>query len=178
MTGADARPGTQGPGLIQTGRRPSGSSGSPSGRPVDRPPGGTPAPRRAARLGAVTCLVLVLLAVTWPSGSQIAGLKDGLGPWFLSEQDKDVVLNLVMLAPPTFLATIGWQRVPWWAWALAGCALGCCAELAQLLAPLDRRPSLDNVVQNAVGAWAGALAALVLLRRPWSARRTGAGAGH
>ncbi|VEG28720.1 VanZ family protein [Actinomyces howellii] len=138
-------------------------------------PAGTPGSRRAARTGAVACLVLVLLAVTWPSGSQIADLKDGLGPWFLSAHDKDVVLNLVMLAPPVFLATVGWQRVPWWAWALAGCALGCCAELTQLLAPLGRRPSLDNALQNAVGAWTGAVLALMVLHLPRVPRRSGSG---
>ena len=37
--------------------------------------------------------------------------------------------------------------------------------LQSLLPMLERRPSLANVGQNAVGAWAGALTAWYLLRR-------------
>ena len=54
----------------------------------------------------------------------------------------------------------------WWRWALAGCALGAGAEFVQWALPaLDRRAAWTNVVENAVGAWAGALAAWYLLRR-------------
>ena len=41
--------------------------------------------------------------------------------------------------------------------------------LQSLLPMLERRPSLANVGQNAVGAWAGALTAWYLLRR-WHLR--------
>ena len=108
------------------------------------------ATHRLARTGAAVCLVVILLAVLWPSGGDVAQAKSILGLWFLSEADKDVVLNLVMLAPLTFLGTLGWPRVPWWAWALLGCALGASAELTQLLVTaLDRRASWANVGQNA-----------------------------
>ena len=123
------------------------------------------AAHRLARTGTVVCLVVILLAVLWPSGGDVAQAKSILGLWFLSEADKDVVLNLVMLAPLTFLGALGWPRVPWWAWALLGCALGASAELTQLLVTvLDRRASWANVGQNAVGSWAGALAALAVMR--------------
>lgn len=121
--------------------------------------------RLLAQISTLACLVVVGVAVTWPSGSDVSGAKDVLGWWLPSPQTRDVVLNLVMLAPPTFLATLGWPRVPWWAWALVGCAIGAGAELIQLAAPeLGRRPSLANVFQNAAGAWAGALLAHVLVR--------------
>lgn len=127
----------------------------------------TPHQRALARAGALTCLVVVAVAVTWPSGTDAAGAKDLLGWWLPSRQARDVVLNLLMLVPPAFLATLGWPRAPWWAWALAGCAIGAGAELLQLAVPeLGRRASLANAAQNAAGAWAGALAAH-LVARTW-----------
>ena len=61
---------------------------------------------------------------------------------------------------------MGWRDIPWWMWALVGCVVGLSAEVLQSLLPmLERRPSLANVGQNAVGAWTGALAAWYLLRR-------------
>ena len=97
---------------------------------------------RFARVAAVILLAIVCVAVVWPSGREVAELKDTVGPAFLSSEGKDVVLNLV------------------------GCVVGLSAEVLQGLLPmLERRPSLANVGQNAVGAWAGALAAWYLLRR-------------
>ena len=145
----------------------------PGGTNDDAPPASTSlgpvstdaTTHRLARTGAVACLAIILVAVLWPSGGDIAQAKSILGLWFLSEADKDVVLNLVMLAPLTFLGTLGWPRVPWWMWALLGCALGASAELTQLLVTvLDRRASWANVGQNAAGSWAGALAALAVMR--------------
>lgn len=109
---------------------------------------------------------LQAVAVVWPSGREVAELKDTMGPGFLSSEGKDIVLNLVMLAPATFCAVVGWRDIPWWMWALVGCVVGLSAEVLQSLLPmLERRPSLANVGQNAVGAWIGALAAWYLLRR-------------
>ena len=121
---------------------------------------------RIARVAAVILLAIVCVAVVWPSGREVAELKDTMGPGFLSSEGKDIVLNLVMLAPATFCAVVGWRDIPWWMWALVGCVVGLSAEVLQSLLPmLERRPSLANVGQNAVGAWAGALAAWYLLRR-------------
>ena len=121
---------------------------------------------RIARVAAVILLAIVCVAVVWPSGREVAELKDTVGPAFLSSEGKDIVLNLVMLAPATFCAVAGWRDIPWWMWALVGCVVGLSAEVLQSLLPmLERRPSLANVGQNAVGAWAGALAAWYLLRR-------------
>ncbi|BDA64264.1 VanZ family protein [Actinomyces capricornis] len=126
-----------------------------------------------ARAAALLILAAVALAVLWPSGQHVSSAKDAIGPWFLELEDKDLVLNLVVLLPLTFCACLGWPRVPWWAWALAGCALSCLAELAQWLLPgLDRRPLLANVLENSVGACAGAiLAGLILVIQQGSARR-------
>ncbi|WP_308807125.1 VanZ family protein [Actinomyces sp. 594] len=133
----------------------------------------------AARALAALYFGVVLMAVLWPSGDDIAAFKDGLGPWFLTLRGKDILLNLIMLAPLTLLATLGWPRVPWWAWALAGCAVGLGAELAQWVAPgLDRRPSFANILQNGVGAWVGAALAGMLLHRRRPERRQHPGRSH
>ncbi|SDN15204.1 VanZ family protein [Actinomyces ruminicola] len=122
-----------------------------------------PAPGRVLRVLAAAYCGVVLVAVLWPSGADVSAFKDGVGPWFLTPAGKDVALNLVMLAPLTLLAALGWPRVPWWAWALAGCAVGLVAELTQWALPvLGRRPELANVIENGVGAWAGATLALAL----------------
>lgn len=124
--------------------------------------------RTACRVAAGIYFVVVLLAVLWDSGSEIAELKESVGPWFLNAEGKDIILNLVMLAPLTLLAHLGWPRTAWWHWALAGCALGAGAELAQWALPfLLRRATWINIAENAVGAWAGALTAHVL----WHIRR-------
>lgn len=125
--------------------------------------------RRRARVVAAAYLVIVLVAVTWPSGPDVAGAKSVLGLWFLTPEQKDATLNLVMVAPLTLLATMGWPRVPWWAWALMGCGLGCAAELTQYIVPaLGRRASWWNVLENGSGAWAGAVVAELAVR--WAHR--------
>ncbi|WP_247595181.1 VanZ family protein [Actinomyces procaprae] len=130
----------------------------------------------AARALAALYFATVTVAVVWPSGADVSAFKDGLGPWFLTPAGKDIALNLIMLTPLTALATLGWPRVPWWVWALAGCAVGVGAELAQWVLPgLDRRPSLANVLQNGVGAWAGATLSHVLQMRM---ARPATGRGH
>ncbi len=148
------------------------SAGAPSAGRTTGPnmpealPPGPSSYERIARVAAVILLAVIYVAVTWPSGREVAELKDTMGPGFLSSEGKDVVLNLVMLAPATFCAVAGWRDIPWWIWALVGCVVGLSAEVLQSLLPmLERRPSLANVGQNAVGAWAGALTAWYLLRR-------------
>ena len=92
--------------------------------------------RTACRVAAGIYFVVVLLAVLWDSGSEIAELKESVGPWFLNAEGKDIILNLVMLAPLTLLAHLGWPRTAWWHWALAGCALGAGAAAEFLRADL------------------------------------------
>lgn len=127
--------------------------------------GSVPGWRRAARVAAVVYLGIVLLAVLWPSGGDIAEVKEAAGPWFLGAVGKDVVLNLGMLGPLTLLAALGWPGRPWWHWALAGTCLGIAAESAQWLLPvLQRRGYWLNAVENAGGAWAGAVLGLAVNR--------------
>ena len=118
------------------------SAGSPSAdrasgpnQPEDVLPGRTRY-ERIARVATVILLAIICVAVTWPSGHEVADLKDTMGPGFLSSEGKDIVLNLVMLAPATFCAVAGWRDVPWWMWALVGCVIGLSAEVLQSLLPM------------------------------------------
>ena len=123
--------------------------------------------RTACRVAAGIYFVVVLLAVLWDSGSEIAELT-ARAMEVVRAVARPHGFNLGMLAPLTLLAHLGWPRTAWWHWALAGCALGAGAELAQWALPfLLRRATWVNIAENAVGAWAGALAAHVL----WHIRR-------
>lgn len=114
-------------------------------------------------------LLAVIVAVTWPSGAQVAELKENVGPWFLNAIGKDVILNLIMLLPLGYLVMGGWPKVSPWKWCLSGFALGALAETIQWLFPaLHRRALIDNVFQNGIGACLGVGLALVIM---WALQR-------
>lgn len=119
---------------------------------------------RLARFLTPPMLLAVIVAVTWPSGAQVAELKENVGPWFLNAIGKDVVLNLVMLLPLGCLVMGGWPKVSPWKWCLGGFTLGALAETIQWLFPaLHRRALIDNVFQNGIGACLGVGLALVIM---------------
>lgn len=119
---------------------------------------------RLARFLTPPMLLAVIVAVTWPSGAQVAELKENVGPWFLNAIGKDVVLNLVMLLPLGCLVMGGWPKVSPWKWCLGGFILGALAETIQWLFPaLHRRALIDNVFQNGIGACLGVGLALVIM---------------
>ena len=124
---------------------------------------------RLARFLTPPMLLAVIVAVTWPSGAQVAELKENVGPWFLNAIGKDVVLNLVMLLPLGCLVMGGWPKVIPWKWCLGGFTLGALAETIQWLFPaLHRRALIDNVFQNGIGACLGVGLALVIM---WALQR-------
>lgn len=124
---------------------------------------------RLARFLTPPMLLAVIVAVTWPSGAQVADLKENVGPWFLNAIGKDVVLNLIMLLPLGCLVMGGWPKVSPWKWCLGGFALGALAETIQWLFPaLHRRALIDNVFQNGIGACLGVGLALVIM---WALQR-------
>ena len=131
------------------------SAASPSaGRATDLQPSKAHPPGRAsyeriARVAAVILLAIVCVAVVWPSGREVAELKDAVGPAFLSSEGKDVVLNLVMLAPATFCAVAGWRDIPWWMWALVGCVVGLSAEVLQRLLRQRHKANVSSVDPDA-----------------------------
>ena len=124
---------------------------------------------RLARFLSPPMLLAVIVAVTWPSGAQVADLKENVGPWFLNAIGKDVVLNLIMLLPLGCLVMGGWPKVSPWKWCLGGFTLGALAETIQWLFPaLHRRALIDNVFQNGIGACLGVGLALVIM---WALQR-------
>lgn len=124
---------------------------------------------RLARFLTPPMLLAVIVAVTWPSGAQVAELKENVGPWFLNAIGKDVVLNLIMLLPLGCLVMGGWPKVSPWKWCLSGFILGALAETIQWLFPaLHRRALIDNVFQNGIGACLGVGLALVIM---WALQR-------
>ena len=124
---------------------------------------------RLARFLTPPMLLAVIVAVTWPSGAQVAELKENVGPWFLNAIGKDVVLNLVMLLPLGCLVMGGWPKVSPWKWCLSGFGLGALAETIQWLFPaLHRRALIDNVFQNGIGACLGVGLALLIM---WALQR-------
>lgn len=124
---------------------------------------------RLARFLTPPMLLAVIVAVTWPSGAQVAELKENMGPWFLNAIGKDVVLNLIMLLPLGCLVMGGWPKVSPWKWCLGGFTLGALAETIQWLFPaLHRRALIDNVFQNGIGACLGVGLALVIM---WALQR-------
>ena len=124
---------------------------------------------RLARFLTPPMLLAVIVAVTWPSGAQVADLKENVGPWFLNAIGKDVVLNLIMLLPLGCLVMGGWPKVSPWKWCLSGFGLGALAETIQWLFPaLHRRALIDNVFQNGIGACLGVGLALVIM---WALQR-------
>lgn len=124
---------------------------------------------RLARFLTPPMLLAVIVAVTWPSGAQVAELKENVGPWFLNAISKDVVLNLIMLLPLGCLVMGGWPKVSPWKWCLGGFTLGALAETIQWLFPaLHRRALIDNVFQNGIGACLGVGLALVIM---WALQR-------
>lgn len=124
---------------------------------------------RLARFLSPPMLLAVIVAVTWPSGAQVAELKENVGPWFLNAIGKDVVLNLIMLLPLGCLVMGGWPKVSPWKWCLGGFTLGALAETIQWLFPaLHRRALIDNVFQNGIGACLGVGLALVIM---WALQR-------
>lgn len=124
---------------------------------------------RLARFLTPPMLLAVIVAVTWPSGAQVAELKENVGPWFLNAIGKDVVLNLIMLLPLGCLVMGGWPKVSPWKWYLDGFTLGALAETIQWLFPaLHRRALIDNVFQNGIGACLGVGLALVIM---WALQR-------
>ena len=124
---------------------------------------------RLARFFTPPMLLAVIVAVTWPSGAQVAELKENVGPWFLNAIGKDVVLNLIMLLPLGCLVMGGWPKVSPWKWCLGGFALGALAETIQWLFPaLHRRALIDNVFQNGIGACLGVGLALLIM---WALQR-------
>ena len=80
----------------------------------------------------------------------------------------EVVMNVAIIAPVTFLGSIVQPRLSWRDWTAWGFVVAVGVELAQGLLLPDRETSFSDVVANTAGALAGAglfVAVRLMLRR-------------
>jgi glycopeptide antibiotics resistance protein len=77
----------------------------------------------------------------------------------------EVVMNAVIVAPVTFLASFVWPRHSWRDWAAFGFLVSLAVEAAQALLLPDRQASFSDVVANTAGALLGAVLARFIMRR-------------
>jgi len=99
--------------------------------------------------------------VHWLSGIlRHLGAKDA----FVRFNRLEVVMNAVIVAPASFLATLAWPRSTWRDWTAIGFAASLTVELVQGLALPGRQAAFSDVVANTAGALLGAVV-LHLARR-------------
>jgi glycopeptide antibiotics resistance protein len=77
----------------------------------------------------------------------------------------EVVMNAVIVAPVTFLASVVWTRHSWRDWTAYGFLASLAVETVQGLLLPDRQASFSDVVANTAGAMLGALLARFVMRR-------------
>lgn len=129
-----------------------------------------PAPRHRDRfhMGVrqwLTAFLLVLTLLTGaalvflPVGDELSAVVawfreagSGLGlPSFIDLTVWEIILNVVLFAVPTGLATLSWPRVPWWVWLLLAVLCSASIEIIQYIY-LPRSAELKDFVANSSGA--------------------------
>ena len=81
----------------------------------------------------------------------------------------EVLMNAVIVAPVTFLASMAWPARSWRDWTAFGFVLAVLVEVSQGLLLPARQAAFSDVVANTAGALAGA--ALVAVGRSMLRRR-------
>ena len=76
----------------------------------------------------------------------------------------EFVANIALFMPVGLFVTLMTGVRGWWLAVLVGFAASCTIELGQLIFLPDRLATMSDVIANTVGAAAGALLGLVLLR--------------
>jgi glycopeptide antibiotics resistance protein len=130
--------------------------------------------RRSGRVaGALLAIYLLglLLVLFSPSSTRQAAAVVWLGHVLshLGAPDRfvvfsrlEIVLNIAIIAPVTFLATFVRPSYSWRDWTAFGFCLACAVELLQGLLLPGRQASFSDVVANALGALLGALVGAAL----------------
>lgn len=135
--------------------------------------------RRHTPTYVVGALYAVFLAAigTWPrhvdSGLPLAewALTRGIAN-VLGATPAQLVATAEVLANAVLFVPLGWMVAWWWpraqvvAAVIAGLAVALTIEVAQQFAPIDRTPSLVDVVANVSGACVGFLAVRAVAARP------------
>ena len=81
----------------------------------------------------------------------------------------EVLMNVAIIAPVTFLASLAWPARSWRDWTAFGFVLAGLVEVSQGLLLPGRQAAFSDVVANTAGALAGA--ALVAVGRSMLRRR-------
>jgi VanZ family protein len=89
-------------------------------------------------------------------------LPDGLATFARVE----MLLNVLLVAPVTFLGTLVWPRLRWQDWTAYVFVAAATVEVLQGLLLPGRDASFTDVFANTAGALLGAALAAVLVRRP------------
>jgi glycopeptide antibiotics resistance protein len=127
---------------------------------------------RHARILLGVYSVLLALALFFPNSdhqaSAVARLSDllvwlGAPSRFVTFNRLEVVMNAVIVAPVTLLASLVWPRWSWRDWTTGGFLVALMVEGAQGLLLPGRQAAFSDVVANTAGALGGAL--LVALSR-------------
>lgn len=120
----------------------------------------------AGGLLAIYCVGLLFVLFSPTSSRQSAAvvwlghvLSDlGSPDRFVVFSRLEVVLNIAIIVPVTFLATFVRPSYSWRDWTAVGFCLACAVELLQGLLLPGRQASFSDVVANTLGALLGALA--------------------
>lgn len=118
-------------------------------------------------------LVLLLVALLAPTSDQQSSLVYWLGRvlddlgvpgWLTSYTRLEVVMNAVIIAPVTLLASVLRPSYGWREWTAYGFVASLSVETVQLVLLPSRNASFGDVVANTAGAMLGALVARLVIR--------------
>lgn len=118
-------------------------------------------------IGGVLVVYLVLLAIALlaptntDQSSMVSWLSDwlirfGVSPRVVSFPRMEFVMNVAIIAPATFLASMLWPRWTWRDWTAAGFVASGVVELTQAALLPHRDGSFSDIVANTLGAMLGA----------------------
>jgi glycopeptide antibiotics resistance protein len=77
----------------------------------------------------------------------------------------EVLMNVVIIAPLTFLGSLVWPRLSWQDWTAYGFLGAICVELVQGVLLPERHASFSDIVANGAGALVGAVLRIMLVPR-------------
>jgi VanZ family protein len=130
--------------------------------------------RRHARLLLAVYAVLLLVALFSPTSDRQSAAVEWLGrvlsglgfpAGITSFTRLEVVMNAVIIAPVTFLASLVRPSYGWRDWTALGFVAALTVEALQGLLLPGRHAALSDIVANTLGALLGAVLARTVVRR-------------
>jgi glycopeptide antibiotics resistance protein len=131
--------------------------------------------RRHARVLLAVYAALLLVALFSPTSDRQSAavlwlgrlLSDlGFPSGITSFTRLEVIMNAVIIAPVTFLASLVRPAYGWRDWTALGFVAALTVEALQGLLLPGRHAALSDIVANTLGALLGAVVARALVRRP------------